>query len=69
MAALIDSGMGGDILGLGSGNQGGGVVTGLILGALLGNRGGLFGNNGGASDVVTQADLNAQTLGDIILDR
>jgi len=68
MASLIDSGMGGgDILGFGGGNSGGGILSGLILGALLGNnRGGLLGGgNGNGADVVTQADLNAQALGDI----
>lgn len=57
---IITRGFGG-----GSGDMGGGgMLMGLILGTLLRN-GGLGGNEGRAADVVTQADLNAQTLGDI----
>lgn len=55
-----------DIVNRGSGMDGfggGGGAMGLILGLLLA-RGGLFGNQNG-DNVVTQADLNAQTLGDI----
>lgn len=55
-------GMGGGVFG------GGGDSSGVIMGLLLG-RLGLFGNqdnNGnGRENLVTQADLNAQTLGDI----
>ena len=52
-------------LGSGSGMDGGvGLGGGLLLGLLLG-RGGLLGNEQNRADVVTQADLNAQTLGDI----
>ena len=60
----------GDIMGRfgggGSDGMGGGLGGGLLLGLLLG-RGGLLGNQDGVNraDVVTQADLNAQTLGDI----
>lgn len=51
-----------NILG-GGGNDG--IGGGLLLGMLLG-RNGMFGNNDvRPADVVTQADLNAQTLGDI----
>lgn len=51
-----------NILG-GGGNDG--LGGGLLLGMLLG-RNGMFGNNDVRSaDVITQADLNAQTLGDI----
>lgn len=56
-----------DIVNRGTGGMdgfgGGGGAMGLILGLLLA-RGGLFGNQNG-DNVVTQADLNAQTLGDI----
>lgn len=49
-------------LGAGGGYDGmGGIGGGLLLGLLLG-RGGLFGNQ---NDALTQADLNAQSLGDI----
>ena len=56
-------GMGGGVFG------GGGDSSGVIMGLLLG-RLGLFGNqdnngNNRNADCVTQADLNAQTLGDI----
>lgn len=57
----------GDIVGrLGAGgmDSGMGLGGGFILGLLLGSRGGLFGNQNG-DNVITQADLNAQTLGDI----
>lgn len=61
----------GDVVGrLGGGGMGdgmGGIGGGLLLGLLLG-RGGLLGNENGLNrnaDLVTQADLNAQTLGDI----
>ena len=58
----------GDIVGrLGAGggmDSGFGLGGGLLLGLLLG-RGGLLGNERQAADLVTQADLNAQTLGDI----
>jgi hypothetical protein len=51
--------------GYGGDGFGGGMGGGLLLGLLLG-RGGLFGNqNGDGGGCVTQADLNAQTLGDI----
>jgi hypothetical protein len=58
----------GDIVGrLGAGGGGmdgmGGIGGGLLLGLLLG-RGGLLGNDRNG-EAVTQADLNAQTLGDI----
>lgn len=52
--------------GFGFGGGGGGMLGGLLIGALLGNNGGLFGGNrrdGG--DCVNQSDLNGQTLGDI----
>lgn len=52
--------MGGDGLG------GGGVLTGLILGALLGNRGGLFGGNGNEStSAATELTAVLSKLGDI----
>lgn len=58
----------GDIVGrLGAGGGDGmmgGIGGGLLLGLLLG-RGGLLGNEGRAAECVTQADLNAQSLGDI----
>lgn len=61
MANFPDSGL--NILG--GGSDGGGLGGGLLLGMLLG-RGGMFGNNDvRPADVVTQADLNAQELGDI----
>jgi hypothetical protein len=51
--------------GYGGDGFGGGMGGGLLLGLLLG-RGGLFGNqNGEGGGCVTQADLNAQALGDI----
>lgn len=62
MATFPDSG---GLNFLGGGSDGAGLGGGLLLGLLLG-RGGLLGNNDGrAADVVTQADLNAQALGDI----
>lgn len=56
----------GDIVGrLGGGSgMGDGLGGGLLLGLLL-SRGGLLGNDNRAAEAVTQADLNAQTLGDI----
>jgi hypothetical protein len=66
MATILDGTSGTDIFGMGGGQ--GGILSGLILGALLGNRGGLFGNNAGVvadSRPVTVADLNATALGDI----
>lgn len=58
----------GDVVGrLGGGGMDGGmggIGGGLLLGLLLG-RGGLLGNEGRQAELVTQADLNAQSLGDI----
>lgn len=65
MASLTEDVIGGR--GVGFGDAGGGnILTGLILGALLG-RGGLggFGGGGVDSNVVTTTDLIQQTLGDV----
>lgn len=54
-----------DIISRGGAGWGGdGMGGGLLLGLLLG-RGNLFGNQNNEGGCVTQADLNAQTLGDI----
>jgi len=54
-----------DIVRAGGGGMGFGDSNGVIMGLLLG-RLGLFGNqNGDGGGCVTQADLNAQALGDI----
>jgi hypothetical protein len=67
MATLTEDMIGGRGLGFGGDASGGGILTGLILGALLG-RGGLgFGGNvnGVDSNLVTTTDLIQQTLGDV----
>lgn len=72
MATLTEDMIGGRGLGFGGDSGGGGVLTGLILGALLGRNG--LGGLGGAvgaldsavlANVATKEDLNQQTLGDI----
>jgi hypothetical protein len=69
MAHIIEDVVGGRG-GYGFGDNGGGMLGGLILGSVLNRGGGLFGNDGynnrgPVEPCVTQADLNAQTLGDI----
>lgn len=67
MATLTEDMIGGRGLGFGGDAGGGGILTGLILGALLG-RGGLGGLGGASavdSNIVTTTDLVQQTLGDI----
>ena len=66
MATILDGTSGMDVLNMGGGQ--GGILSGLILGALLGNnRGGLLGGGGGVAESrpVTVTDLNAAALGDI----